>query len=335
MRRTVFIVGAGASSEFGLPVGAGLADAIRQQLTDELAAPPERQQIMRSAMRCNLAGDYGAATQDIAGGMLYARSIDRFLETRADRPLVTTIGKRAIAWTIAQGERGSTLSKADILQWQPTQQALVNAQQTWLAQLFRYVVEGLRPDQADIAFGQVSFVTFNYDRVIEWYLRLGLQHGFNLEPHKAIKIAQTIPVAHIYGSLGLLEGGQAIRFNPGLDTDEGLLDEMSPSIRTFTEQHDSKTLEVARSLINDAELVVFLGFAFDQLNVEALFPEPLRDDQLTAGTILGIDPIARGTMNTLVLHGADWEGGNPMHYFAAEPCGRFLSNFRFQKMFLG
>jgi hypothetical protein len=44
----------------------------------------------------------------------------------------------------------------------------------------------------------------------------------------------------------------------------------------------------ARSLIQTADLIVFLGFAFDPLNVDVLFERALHDEQSVIGTRLGL-----------------------------------------------
>lgn len=304
MQETTFIVGAGASTDFGLPIGRTLAGIIGQMLADELSANPRdgEQPILRAAMRSGEHGDFGAAAQDIAGGMIAARSIDRFLHSRQGRPLVERVGKCAISEAIARAERTSRLGGVDETDWAAVRGALLATNDSWLARLFSLLQEGVRPEDADKIFESVRFVVFNYDRCIERYLQLALAHVMQQTVGKSAELVQQIPLVHVYGSLGELKSpGQQVPFG----ADEFHLPMMAAGIRTFTEAAKEDVLARAHTLLRESDRIVFLGFAFDPLNVQALFPEPLGAHQHIMATSMGLGPVERNSFISGALGGRE------------------------------
>jgi hypothetical protein len=120
--KTVFVVGAGASHEFGLPLGTGLASDIARKLTfrlDEGAGrvvaghgdPALLACIKRQAR--NEIGPYLKACELIVGGALLTDSIDRFLSLYGDEEEVQFCGKAALVQRISGGRgRKYSLRKA-------------------------------------------------------------------------------------------------------------------------------------------------------------------------------------------------------------------------------
>jgi hypothetical protein len=325
MKRTVFIVGAGASAEFGLPLGSALVDTIRDMAAAEVETAEQRP-LIGSAIRAGLTGDFDEAVRDIAGGMNVARSIDRFLHSRRDRPLVTAIGKSAIAGAIAQAEARTVLGSSDLRDWHAAQAAMSGLRGTWLSRLFALLQEGHSPEESSTILDDVSFITFNYDRVIEQYLLLAFQHSMAQSEASARRWVQEKLPIHIYGSLGTLFPSSESSMPFGLREDmiPTIVEKMAAGIRTFTESQDSNLLTQAHNLISQAECVVFLGFAFDPLNVAALFPMPLRSDQRFAGTQTGVGPAELDNLGVMI-GGAGAE--NRMRDIS---CANYIASFDFR-----
>lgn len=114
-RRTLFILGAGASAEVGFPMGRQLADGIATRLDIlfkhgfeqtkgdaqlygqfQQKYPQERQ-------------EYQAAAWRIRDGVRFASSIDDFLDIHNTDAKVQLIGKAAIVRSILQAEHDSAL----------------------------------------------------------------------------------------------------------------------------------------------------------------------------------------------------------------------------------
>lgn len=63
--------------------------------------------------------------------------------------------------------------------------------------------EGTFAIELEDIFRNISFIFFNYDRCIEFYLWIALQDYFNITSQEAAKLVQTkLKIIHPYGSLG-------------------------------------------------------------------------------------------------------------------------------------
>jgi hypothetical protein len=206
MKRVVFVVGAGASKDFGLPLGVELAASIRGSLHAELMMPSGQARLLiDTALLSGASGDYAEAARDLCGGLVAARSIDRLLDSRKDRPLVVSLGKLGVVSAIAQCEAASDIGQAaDSRDWPTVHTAMVQSNESWLARLFSLLQEGVPPSKASSIFESLGFVTFNYDRSIQRYLHLAFQQVMTKSFNEAAELVDAIPVIHVYGSLGSL-----------------------------------------------------------------------------------------------------------------------------------
>lgn len=173
-RRTVFVVGAGCSFEYGLPVG----ETLKSQIVDRMGSLSRAQrardmepydELMLSAVRKlahqeqidagNKVGLWLEAAGKIARGLPHSTSIDRYLAFRSDDPRIVQLGKLAIVQTILEAERASSLQPT------PLDHAAIAGvtrdQPHWLGQLFGRMQEGVA-GKARIAdlFRNVTFRGF-------------------------------------------------------------------------------------------------------------------------------------------------------------------------------
>ena len=290
------MVGAGASSEFGLPLGSALAADIRNRLQSELSSDlGQERKLIDGALNLGLpAGsipvgqslDWREAARELAAGLISARSIDRLLDSRMNKPLVVALGKYAIAQVISEREARSWISVEAESSWNTLQIALTNANQSWLGSLFSLRQEGTRPADAGRIFSDTCFITFNYDRIIERYLKLAFQHVLSLPGATALALVDAIDIEHVYGSLGPVHAGPMNDAPFGLHPE--LVGNAVRSFRTFTEGVEEGILERIQAKISDADLIVFLGFSFDTLNLDALFGQKLDQRQMVVATTFGM-----------------------------------------------
>lgn len=336
MTRNLIIVGAGASTDFGLPLGTGLVANIRERIEAESKNPGDPRPVLDAAMMSNQSGDYGAAMRDLCGGLVSARSIDRLLDSRSDRPLVTLLGKCGIVTEILQREGASQFGAVATEGWHQRQAALVHANDTWLAGLFGLLQEGIPPHSALKIFESISFITFNYDRCIEQYLRLAMHHILNLSMADAIEIVNQIKILHVYGCIGDLpdaDGIGGVPYGAGYEYTK----EASDSIRTFTEGTDDGTVERIQDFVRNAQDLYFMGFGFDPKNVSLLFTKPLNMGRYLVG--------AQRVMGT----GLGFAGPEQAHFkyavspdhtldfarlFPQLPCSKFVSSDMFRARIL-
>lgn len=125
------------------------------------------------------------------------------------------------------------------------------------------------------AQNDLAVITFNYDRSFEVMLQRTLmaQHGKTAAEARAV--VEKFPIVHVYGSLGSLDEGSRdfVPYGGGRDPDrrESYLYNAMKGLRVIPEgRQDQPEFQRARALIANAEVLCFLGFGFDTLNVERL-----------------------------------------------------------------
>src|SRR5216683_5100509 len=251
-RPTVFILGAGASAEYGFPLG----EALVQRIKSGTSPSP------RGDLRVDLArADFKQSELDEFFRKLRDSdllSIDAFLEGNQDR--FQQIGKAAIAITILRAERDSQTGE----RWQGTNVP----DDHWLRYVWNMMKSGC--DSVDrFAQNRVSFVTFNYDRTIEWYFPIVLENALNLGPREARELlARSVPVVHLHGEIAHLEFG----YSPGNEghlAGEQVL-QIAAGIRVVHDPTDEPQFKKAWELFKQASLVCILGFGYHPTNIERL-----------------------------------------------------------------
>lgn len=120
----------------------------------------------------------------------------------------------------------------------------------------------------------MSFVTFNYDRSLEHFLWLALQHHSGFTPSEAGQLlSKHLSVEHAFGDLGPLPSITGSGFEYGPSTDPSWLAPMSRSIQTFSEQIDSGRASRIKKAVAGAERLIFLGCAHHSRNMDLLRPD--------------------------------------------------------------
>jgi hypothetical protein len=274
--KTVFIVGAGASSEVGLPVGRELTSRISKLLNlhidweqvksgDAQIYETLKQLIHREPDKWH-GNRLIASARHIGEAMELATSIDTFLESFSGDHERITLGKLGIAKAILLAERSSSLAPAK----QGTQPfAIKTVADTWYVSLAQQLFSGVPVKHVAAAFDNVSFIDFNYDRCIPTFLIRALQTYFELSVGSAEEIVRRVAVVHPYGSLGEIFTSSRDRVCFG-DTNVDLAS-VASRIDTFSETaRDAATLHTIRRRVDEAETLVFLGFGFHPQNLDVL-----------------------------------------------------------------
>ncbi|MGR3495657.1 hypothetical protein [Citreimonas sp.] len=293
--KIAIIVGAGASTEFGLPVGAGLKQHIANLCSVTKTGRGDLAPIdplMRNALKRIAESGSPRTTQDeldalleIGRNMPLAPSIDNFLDTRQGENLIVEIGKACIALCILRAERNSTLSisKENYL----TRLDNSNIEANWLAALFRILVSQRTFNDFIEAISSICFISFNYDRCIYQFLLMAAQSYFNLSTDQLKTLNENINVIYPYGSVGKSDFDQQGIQDFGIDPDPNQLLERSRNIKTFTEGADS---DVIRDNLTTCRYFIFMGFGFIPLNMRLLFEGGTLEAKLVMGTCKGLSP---------------------------------------------
>lgn len=272
--KTVFIVGAGASHEAGLPVGSTLTTNIASLLNfhyDGFQLKRGDEQIYYFLQSLAKQEDWRgnsflSSGRELAEAMELAPSIDTFLETHAANREFVTLGKLGIVKAITEAEKASKLAPR---QSKPFE--MKSLSETWYLNLARQLFAGIPADQPERAFDGISFVVFNYDRCLEVFLLRALQVYFRINEGRAREILAQVPILHPYGSLGSPFQGQE-NFAPFADNSFNLL-EAAARIKTYSESAASEVQDQVSQLMREGETIVFLGFAFHQQNMELIDPK--------------------------------------------------------------
>lgn len=267
---TVFVVGAGASADFGLPVGWELLQTIKAnckferdsfgQVTggparifeyfDEVFGRVEAKQMEKFFFRLK-------ACEQIASGIDSADSIDEYIYRYTHDPIIAEVGKLQITYAISLAESRSTMGES-------FRQLPHSLDGTWIWAFTKALINGVKADQIDEIGQNITIICFNYDRCIEHYLEHALVRSFyGLTVEEARKIVGRINIIHPYGWLGSLQAfpfGETAHFG-----------KMAENIITWSESvRDPEIVAKMRKSIKEARQIAFLGFGFATQNMELL-----------------------------------------------------------------
>jgi hypothetical protein len=201
-------------------------------------------------------------------------SVDAFLESR---PEYMGLGKLAIAIQLVSCEN---------------QKRLINVlrdgdEPSWYYYLFNKMVESRLED---FKHNDLSIITFNYDRSLEFYLFGALTSRFGSENEKRVKqILLPMRIIHVHGSLGEAPWEptpcRPYKEDLGLDTIKAL----SKQIIVMSEsQQTSMEFEIAQNYLKMGTAIYFLGFGYHQKNLERLEIKKFSGRQLY-GSSLGLE----------------------------------------------
>jgi hypothetical protein len=277
-KKTVLILGAGASAHVGYPLGSQLVSQLCSlRGTDALNALP------------------GGWTSDYANDFLTRLSraghysIDAFLETDLER---AALGKYLIARELKTREIVDCLFPP-------------HSTNSWYQYLFNGLAGGrtldsFRPDNLGI-------ITFNYDRSLEAYLHHALQARFNVDGVAAMTLVRQLPIIHVHGILGSYP---EVPYTAKASAEDLL--EISRQIQIIHEiqdpgeQFSNKMFEAAHEMLMKSERIFFLGFGFHPDNIRRFkfFSPELMRDRLVKATLAGLGPIEHKTLaERMTSHG--------------------------------
>jgi hypothetical protein len=166
-RKTLFILGAGASYPYGFPVGSDLRrylchdyskEFIRTFKNNEYLNNPEKTELSRANQ--NMAIKLEADPES---------TIDEFISRNPD---LADIARMAIIFTFITAERNSYLPGMVKKRGEnPFTEKEWDSSQDWFSFLYKRMTRTLRrPDDfKKINDNNVSFITFNYERSLEYF----------------------------------------------------------------------------------------------------------------------------------------------------------------------
>ena len=273
-KKTVFVLGAGASAPFGFPTGQFLKDLI---CVKTLWKPNQVQLLEKLGFDKDIITRFRQALQNSG-----RPSVDAFLESRED---FLDIGKTAIATTLLPFEKTTGLFR----DWIDKRNA---GKGNWYDLLFGILSDGVPFDDFDKH--KLYIITFNYDRSIEHYLFTSLKNSYNKTDEECGKKLRKIDIIHVHGSLGPLDWQSrpvdllSVSYDSG--TNPKVVKLAAQNIKIIHEgTADTPEFTQARNILLNATQVFFLGFGYHPTNMK----------RLEMGKIRGKDIIVRGTSQGL------------------------------------
>lgn len=305
---TVFVVGAGASVEYGFPTGAQLRDRIVDRLMSQEKAHIQTRRDLSEQLGCT-GGQVNEAVASLCRALPTSSTIDDCLVRFRHDPTVLEIGKWAILTLIGEAEAQSTLRDGAL------------GGDVWLLKLFRNIAHSVRREEIAERLKRMKFVTFNYDRAIEVGMRRFLADGYDLTGDDLDQVAAHLRVHHIYGSLGKIGVDGAVAYGE-MDASAAITSRRSIRVVRETPAAPDTT---AISWLSQADRVVFLGFGFLRDNLALLRPRaPQRQaEQKVLGTSLGLSPPTIASLSS-ELQGIVKAPGLDLHELE---CSAFVDRF--------
>lgn len=298
--KTVFVLGAGSSKEVNLPLGEELKRGILTKLSIKFGegrtqSSGDRQIVealkkhARGSDRTENISSYFDASIRLCRALPTASSIDNLLATHPADLHASLCGKLAIISTIVEKERSSWLFVDPRGPLQDIDYARIG--HTWFPAFFRLLQEGINISSLARLFENVSFINFNYDRCIEYYLYDALKRHYWLDDQRAAELMQGCNIFRPYGKVGKLPWQRtdpsAITVDFGSDQCD--LIRAASQIKTFGESLAANDeINAAKETIAGAERLVFLGFAFHRQNVELISPGQACLTNSVFATTLGV-----------------------------------------------
>ncbi len=276
---TVFILGAGASAPYGYPTAAQLrvdiySHTVRRII--DLFQPSTSKEIRDQweSKAIKFEKTFEASGID---------SIDKFLAINGEN--FSDIGKLAIIMSIFEYEQNSGILEKSLIR-----------EQDWYFSIYTKMIEKLISPVGYKKFGRnnVTFITFNYDRSLEYFLYNCLKNSFlSANEDEITQELKKIPILHVYGKIADLpwETNKAgTRYRNKIDDwsfcEIGLvaLDRLKKNIYIIDERNNHDCSEIIKR-ISAAERIFFLGFGYASENIEILKLNPsLKIDQKIFGT---------------------------------------------------
>ena len=256
----------------------------------------------------NQINNYLHASLRISEAMPQAISIDNFIDAHAGNEQIEICGKLAIVRSILEAEQRSTLFYHNL-----DGQTGVNfkgIQNTWFNGFFQLLTNNCRQDKLTTRLENNSFIIFNYDRCVEHFLFWSLQNYYGISDEEAAELLRALKIYHPYGQVGHLPWQGAQGSTPfGNNVGGGDLLARASQIKTFTEQiEDHTVINDTRNTLREADIIIFLGFAFHQLNMDLIFPDKLKGPRKIFATAKGISDSNSGVIRN-ELHTLSPAGG--------------------------
>jgi hypothetical protein len=265
---TTLILGAGASKEYGYPLGSQLIKDIVELDVSEYIKKPKELEIARH--------------WQIQLRNAQRPSIDDFMNRN---PVISANLRPLMLIKMLEYENEAALFKLNESHWY----------QTFFGPLIGAEIEDTKAN-----FEKVKVLTFNYDRSLEYYLMRQLQSCHQISEASAFGLLKNLEIIHVYDRLHPFpeetDDIDMMKLQYGPDKNRDSQEAVFESA-TKLAKHRIKTCfepspysEKCHSILSNSRNILFLGFAYHENNLKALNYN-FRDgkEKRLYGTCLGMD----------------------------------------------
>lgn len=251
-KNTVFILGAGASQPYGFPTGKPLCSQIINSSDNKNIFEACLNRFRKSSDEYDLEKKEFTERIHFFQEKLRAsffESIDTFLENNPD---FMSLGKIFIAHILIKSENP---------------ESIIYGNPNWYSYLWQHC---MLSSFEELQNNKISFITFNYDRSLEFFFHTAVKHGFSRSDAEVIQVLSNFKIFHFYGSLGSLPWQESSGYD--YSSNHTLIDRYRSAIDSLhlVGKDRTKNFEMAYNLIKKAERVVFLGFGYNKENLDRL-----------------------------------------------------------------
>jgi hypothetical protein len=267
---TVLVLGAGASTGFGLPSG----DELSLLIIEGLAGGPMREHVVAAGVDAACVEVFRKA---------FARSgqpsVDAFLEYRRE---FMDVGKKAMAYALLPKESEDHLF----------------GKESW----YRYLFQRMGGRFEDLLQNRLAIITFNYDRSLEHFLYTAIENSYGRPASECANLVKSLSITHLYGDLGELPWQRENNDEPvpfGADATNVLyLKRASSRIKIVHEDvSGNDQFRRAHEWLRDAQSICFLGFGYGEVNLERIMAFGPKEGKHVFGTALGFENAALSNLS--------------------------------------
>ena len=136
---------------------------------------------------------------------------------------------------------------------------------------YEYLFSRLGSTLDEFKKSRLSIVSFNYDRSLEYFFYRSVKRAYGVNEEKVVEVLKEIPFVHVYGQLGKPHffDGQGREYNQEVTPDI-----VAKAVKEVKIVHEldivTEEFKQAYALIEEAQVVAFLGFGFHPVNVQRL-----------------------------------------------------------------
>ena len=256
----MFILGAGAMSDYEFPI----AWRLKENVINYFAPGQElRHLAILEALGFSLE-QLDRFREALRGSG--QNSVDAFLEEQTE---FLEIGIATMSMVLIKCERPENLY------------AQADPSANWLRNLLVHM-RGTKFNE--FRNNQVSFVTFNYDRSLEYFLCRALANTFGKSEEESGEMLDDIPLIHLHGRLGFLpwQGEDARPYEPKIDAHAVQVCMRQVKVVNRNTEINAEQFGKAKELLAAAERVYLLGVGFNNDNLSRLGIMELSDNKAKA-----------------------------------------------------